>query len=148
MHHLIKSKLWTITPLPSCCTGKLSSLPATFQALGVLLSYAVGLALNWHQLAMLFSQFNVILDCAGLAPKVTIINNIPLILILTRVCTAPAILLICALFFLPESPSHLARLEWSKIKDDAKDDTEKERGMRQLARLNGLGSTMSTLRSV
>ena len=31
--------------------GKLSSLPATFQALGVLLSYAVGLALNWHQLA-------------------------------------------------------------------------------------------------
>ena len=31
--------------------GKLSSLPATFQALGVLLSYAVGLALDWHQLA-------------------------------------------------------------------------------------------------
>jgi len=57
--------------------GKLSSLPATFQALGVLLSYAVGLALNWHQLAW--------------------------------TCTAPAILLICALFFLPESPSHLAR---------------------------------------
>ena len=32
-------------------SGKLSSLPATFQALGVLLSYAVGLALDWHQLA-------------------------------------------------------------------------------------------------
>jgi len=31
--------------------GKLSSLPATFQALGVLVSYAVGLALDWHQLA-------------------------------------------------------------------------------------------------
>ena len=31
--------------------GKLSSLPATFQALGVLLSYAIGLALQWHQLA-------------------------------------------------------------------------------------------------
>ena len=32
-------------------SGKLSSLPATFQALGVLVSYAVGLALDWHQLA-------------------------------------------------------------------------------------------------
>jgi len=57
--------------------GKLSSLPATFQALGVLLSYAIGLALDWHQLAW--------------------------------TCTAPALLLICSLFFLPESPSHLAR---------------------------------------
>lgn len=57
--------------------GKLSSLPATGQALGVLASYMAGIYLPWHTLAW--------------------------------VCTAPVLLLLLSMLFLPETPPHLAR---------------------------------------
>ena len=49
-------------------SGKLSSLPATFQALGVLVSYAVGLALDWHQLAWFSFYFAFPISISSFSP--------------------------------------------------------------------------------
>ena len=68
-----ESMLFVLSPCNSFdkirrLSGKLSSLPATFQALGVLVSYAVGLALDWHQLAWFSFYFAFPIPISSFSP--------------------------------------------------------------------------------